>query len=217
MCLLQFARRVGRLGPGTRAGAFGISTARPVCPSGKLDGVGISFRPLSAGDVPKLAEWLAAPHVKEWWPEPHDLASVEERFLPLVEGVDTTEGFVILGNGSPIGYIQRYALADEPEWRKTVAVAAGAVEAAGIDYLIGDPAMVGRGVGSEAIGVFVAGLWERYPDVSVVVVAVQQLNLASWRALEKAGFERAWAGNLDTDDPSDQGPAFLYTKVRPRR
>ena len=174
----------------------------------------IFFRPLSIGDLPKLAEWLAAPHVKEWWREPHDLAAVESRYLPMAEGLDPTEGFVILLDGCPIGYIQRYRLADEPEWRRTVTVAVGDLEAAGIDYLIGDPAVVGRGVGSRSIGLFVADLWRRFEDISTVVVAVQQLNLPSWHALEKAGFERVWAGHLDTDDPGDQGPAFLYVRSR---
>ena len=50
----------------------------------------------------------------------------------------------------------------------------------------------------------------RYPDVRCVVAAPQQENVASWRALEKAGFTRAWSGVLDSDDPSDDGPAFVY-------
>lgn len=178
----------------------------------------IAFRPLSVDDLPKLTQWLAAPHVKEWWPESHDLASVEGRYLSVAQGIDTTEGFLILNDGWPIGYIQRYRLTDEPEWRRTVAVAVDAADqAAGIDYLIGDVAMVGQGLGSEAIGTFVVDLWTRFGDITMVVVAVQQLNLPSWHALEKAGFRRAWAGTLDTDDPSDQGPAFLYVRSRPSK
>ncbi len=176
----------------------------------------IAFRPLSADDFPKLAAWLAAPHVEEWWPEPHDLGSVRDGYLSVVQGVDTTEGFIILNDGSPIGYIQRYRFAEEPEWRRTVAAAVDAVDkAAGIDYLIGEAAMTGRGLGSEAIRAFVVDLWKKFRDVTMVVVAVQQRNLASWHALEKAGFQREWAGKLDTDDPSDQGPAFLYVRSRP--
>lgn len=166
-------------------------------------------------DLPKLALWLAAPHVKEWWPEPDDLESVMARFLPLIEGIDRTEGFVILSGQLPIGYIQRYRFADEPDWQRTVALAIDSSEAAGIDYFIGEVAMVGRGIGSEAIRTFVADLWRIYADVTTVVVAVQQLNLASWHALENAGFGRVWGGQLASDDPSDQGPAFLYTLSRP--
>ncbi len=133
-----------------------------------------------------------------------------------MQGVDTTEGFIIDNGRVPIGYIQRYRLAGEHEWRRTIA---GAVnipdEAAGIDYLIGEAAVIGRGLGSEAISAFVAELWKGFVDVTGVVVAVQQLNLPSWHALESAGFQRIWTGTLDTDDPSDQGPAYLYFRSRP--
>ena len=57
-------------------------------------------------------------------------------------------------------------------------------------------------------------LWEQYEEILVVVVAVQQADVASWMALEKAGFHRAWAGLLESNDPSDQGPAHLYMKRR---
>ena len=175
----------------------------------------ITFRPLSGGDLPKLAEWLAAPHVKEWWAEPDDLAAVKSRYLPMIDGPDRTEGFIVLFGSLPIGYIQRYRFVDEPEWRRTVAAAVDARHAGGIDYLIGEVAMVGRGIGSEVIRTFAAGLWESCADIAVVVVAVQQLNLASWHALENAGFTRLWHGQLDTEDPSDRGPAFLYALSRP--
>jgi aminoglycoside 6'-N-acetyltransferase len=57
--------------------------------------------------------------------------------------------------------------------------------------------------------------WVRHPDISAVVVAVHQDNPASWRALEGAGFHRVWEGTLDSDDPSDDGPGYLYLQRRP--
>jgi aminoglycoside 6'-N-acetyltransferase len=112
--------------------------------------------------------------------------------------------------------IQSYLMRDNPEWERTVAaaVAVAVVAAAGIDYLIGDPTLIGHGLGGEIISRFVSDTWERHPGVSAVVVDVQQANRRSWRALEKAGFSRCWAGMLDSDDPSDEGPSYLY--VRPR-
>lgn len=44
------------------------------------------------------------------------------------------------------------------------------------------------------------------------VVAVQQANRRSWRALEKAGFERTWAGTIECDDSCDAGPNFVYVR-----
>ena len=64
------------------------------------------------------------------------------------------------------------------------------------------------------IDAFVDLTWDRYPDISAVVAAVDQGNEASWRALEGAAFLRTWAGVLDSDDPGDQGPHYLYVRRR---
>lgn len=176
----------------------------------------LSFVPLAREHLALLAEWLRTPHVAEWWPDLNDLASVEAKYSPMVEGSDTTEGFlIVVGDLGPKGFIQRYRIADEPSWAAALERAIGERQGAGIDYFIGDAAMVGLGLGSEAIRRFVELLWTSYPEVNSVVVAVQQRNVASWRALERAGFERVWSGLLDTDDPSDQGPAFLLKLPRP--
>jgi aminoglycoside 6'-N-acetyltransferase len=176
----------------------------------------IGFRPLLAGDLPRLAGWLAEPHVARWWREPSDLAAVAEKYLPCLDGRDPTELFVIEAGAAPVGFIQRYLIADSPEWVRALA-AAGASEAAaaaGIDYLIGDPALTGKGLGSAAIREFTALTFTRYPDAVSVLVDVSQANRPSWRALERAGYTRCWAGILDSPDPSDDGPSYLYRRRR---
>ncbi len=47
-----------------------------------------------------------------------------------------------------------------------------------------------------------------------MAVAVQQDNRRSWRALEKAGYSRVFAGMIESDDPSDAGPSYLYVRLR---
>ncbi len=76
----------------------------------------------------------------------------------------------------------------------------------------GDEARTGMGLGPQIIDAFVGSTWQRYPGASEIVVAVQQANRRSGRALEKAGFERTWSGNLESDDPSDAGPSFVYVR-----
>jgi aminoglycoside 6'-N-acetyltransferase len=176
--------------------------------------VGVSFTHLEEEHLQTISEWLGKPHVNRWWPDPSDLASVTAKYRPMIEGMDTTEGFVIVLDDEPIGYIQSYRLVDEPEWSKVVAVAIEVGDAAGIDYFIGREESTGLGLGTEAIREFVATLWDRYEGITAVVVAVQQANAPSWKALERVGFHRAWSGLLNTDDPSDQGPAYLYVKER---
>jgi aminoglycoside 6'-N-acetyltransferase len=181
---------------------------------------------MTRADLPMLARWLAQPHVGEWWrDEPADRAAVEAKYGPCIDGDDPTELFVIeelspagQAPGRPVGMIQRYLFADEPDW---VAVFDGIVDvdvdgAAGIDYLIGEPDAVGRGLGAAAIAAFTELVFDWRP-VPSIVVTVQQDNRASWRVLERAGFQRVWAGELDSPDPSDQGPEYVYRRGRPNR
>ena len=148
----------------------------------------IAFRPIEDSDLPLLAGWLSLDFVQRWWREPADL------------------------DDRPVGMIQRYRLDDHPEWEATLHL----TNAAGIDYLLGDPDLAGRSIGSTAIGQFVPGVFEAYPEVDLVVAVPQQANIGSWRALEKAGFSRQWSGVLDSDDPSDDGPAHVYVIRRAR-
>jgi aminoglycoside 6'-N-acetyltransferase len=177
----------------------------------------MQVRPLERDDLPLLAAWLSQPHVQKWWREAADAASVEAAYGPMIDGGDPTEGFIALRHGRPIGFVQRYLLDDYPEWQRAIAVGVGSMRGLGIDYLIGDEAMTGRGLGPEIITAIVADSWDAYPDVPAIVVDVLQHNRASWRALEHAGFHRVWEGVLASDDPSDQGPSYLYVQYRAAR
>jgi aminoglycoside 6'-N-acetyltransferase len=161
-------------------------------------------------DLSLLLDWLQQPHVNEWWRgEPSDLAGVEAKYGACIDGDDPTELFVIEESSRPIGMIQRYLMADEPGWSGAFRDIVDVSDAAGIDYLIGDPDAIGRGVGTAAIARFSPLVFEWRP-VSSIVVTVQQGNPASWRVLERVGFTRIWAGELDSPDPSDGGPEFVY-------
>jgi len=168
------------------------------------------FVPLRSSDFLRLATWLAEPHVARWWREPSDPVSVEVNYGPLTDGSDPTEGFIVHFSDRPIGYVQRYLIDEQPDWRETIRDALGQTDGIGVDYVIGEPDLVGRGIGRRLISQFVDASWKRYPLANRVVVALQQDNLASWKALESVGFRRAWGGSLVSSDPSDRGPSFIY-------
>jgi len=142
--------------------------------------------------------------------QPADGASVEAHYGPCVDRDDPTEVFVIASGQQCIGMIQRYRLSDDAAWDRAIDMPG----AAGIDYLIGEPEWVGVGVGALAIAAFTDAVFVAYPDVTAVVAVPQQANTASWRALERAGYVRVRAGMIDSDDPSDAGPAFVYARDR---
>jgi aminoglycoside 6'-N-acetyltransferase len=112
--------------------------------------------------------------------------------------------------GRPAGMVQRYLIDDYPSW--SAAIQAG--RAAGIDYLVGEEELTGQGIGSRIIDAFTALTFDRHAGIDEVVVAVQQENRPSWRALEKAGFTRVFAGTIESTDPSDEGPSYLYVRRR---
>jgi aminoglycoside 6'-N-acetyltransferase len=127
-----------------------------------------------------------------------------------VDGDDPTEAFIVELAGRPVGFVQRYLLDDYPQWRTAV----GIERAAGIDYLIGVAELVGAGLGPVLVDAFTTSTFERYGHIDHVAVAVQQANRRSWRALEKAGYDRVFAGEIDSDDPSDAGPSYTYVRRR---
>jgi aminoglycoside 6'-N-acetyltransferase len=174
----------------------------------------IRFRPLVRQDVPVLSAWLGQPHVAAWWREPADLAAIAARYGPCIDGSDPTLVFIAEWSGTPFGLIQRYAMSDEPIWQRALAAAKVPVHSVGLDYLIGVERLTGIGLGPAMIAAFVADTFAALPGVEGVVVAVQQDNYRSWRAVEKAGFSRVWSGVLASDDPSDAGPSFVYVQSR---
>lgn len=135
----------------------------------------------------------------------------------MVDGADPTECFVVEGDGRPIGFIQRYLLGDNPRWRESLSVAGTPSDGAGIDFFIGVDTLVGQGLGPEIIERFVEDTWTRYPEIAAIIVNVSTDNRRSWRALEKAGFVRAWSGPLASADPSDAGISHVYVRDRPDR
>jgi hypothetical protein len=83
--------------------------------------------------------------------------------------------FVTEVDGSAAGFIQRYLVKDDPGGWADVLRATGTpgVDTAfGVDYLIGDPGLTGRGIGSAAIAEFTQLAFECYPEADSALVAV---------------------------------------------
>jgi RimJ/RimL family protein N-acetyltransferase len=148
----------------------------------------LSFRPVARRDFEQLAAWARTPHVHRWWRHPLTVDEFEAEYGPCVDGTDPTEAFVVVSGTRDIGFIQAYRLADHPERERLLGVP-GAV---GIDYFIGDPASIGRGIGTRMVGEFVATVIRATsPDVMAVIADPEVANAASCRILEKNGFVRA--------------------------
>jgi aminoglycoside 6'-N-acetyltransferase len=177
------------------------------------DLTGTRLRVMRHEDLPTFVDWLDEPHVRRWWPDPVGAQATRE-YAACLDGDDPTDVFVVEHDGRPVGMIQRYRLDDHPQWAKTMPADLDIGVAAGIDYVVGVPEATGRGIGSDAIRQATALSFEWWPDVTSVIVSVPQANRPSWRALERAGYDRVWQGRLDSDDRSDAAPAYIYRCCR---
>ncbi|MEO9007763.1 MAG: GNAT family N-acetyltransferase [Candidatus Dormibacter sp.] len=172
--------------------------------------MGIGFRRLERADFPLLARWQGEPHVARWWGPGPDLAAFETEYGPGIDGTDPTQVFLAELEGRPAGLIQRYRNRDHPSWDQQVQVP----NAVSIDYYLGEPHLIGKGIGPQMIAAFVEQLFADYVDITSVTVGVLQENRPSWRALEKAGFVRVRSQHLESDEPWDRGPGYVYALSR---
>jgi aminoglycoside 6'-N-acetyltransferase len=177
----------------------------------------LGFRPLARADLANLAAWLDDPVVSRWWPDPHSADDLEAHYGPSIDGTDPTEVFVITVDGVDAGIIQRYRTVDYVDWHTVLRGATPVLaqqSTAGIDYLLGRPEVRNRGIGTMAIAAFTRRALVEMDGIDAVAVAVQQGNRPSWRALERAGYQRVWAGQLASEDPSDEGPSYVLAYMR---
>ena len=148
----------------------------------------ITFRRLLETDLPMLHGWLNEPGIVRWW-EGDDVSweAVVRDYGPA--SADSTEHWIASLAGRDIGWIQCYLAEDEPEETGPWWALGISRTAAGIDYLIGDPDLRGRGVGSAMIRAFVRDVvFALHPEWTQACAGPYEANEASWRALEKAGF-----------------------------
>ena len=151
----------------------------------------ITFRRLADNDLPMLHRWLNEPGVVRWW-EGDDVSweGVVRDYGS--QRTDSTEHWIASVDGRDVGWIQCVPTIDEPEGAEPWWALGVDHTAAGIDYLIGDPADRGRGLGSAMIRAFVDDVvFGSHPEWTQAAADPLVANVASWRALEKAGFRFA--------------------------
>lgn len=146
----------------------------------------ISFTPVAPEHYALLRTWLARPHMREWWGDPDtELGYIRD----MVEGRDTTCPFIILSAGKPVGYIQYWFIGhhQNQDWIKDHPwLAELSSDTVGVDLSIGDADKLSRGLGSEALGEFVAML--RAEGHQNIIIDPDPNNARAVRAYTKAGF-----------------------------
>jgi len=159
----------------------------------------LTFRPMEHGDLPTVLQWQRAVHAEDWFHGSRTtLTDVQRRYGPRLDGQQPMRMWVAQLDRVDIGYLQDYRVGDHDEY----AVKTGLPDAVGFDYLIGDPSLVGRGLGTRMIWSFLVDVVvPHYPAARTFLASPDHRNTASLRALEKCGFAAgAWI-----DVPSRRG------------
>ena len=178
----------------------------------------VSFQGVTTDDLALLGRWFAAPHVHRWWFQGSSPAEVEADFGPALRGEEPCENLLAIVAGRPVGLSQRYRWQDYPEDVERVGpevdLPAGATS---VDYLLGEVADTGRGLGPRVLAALVADTWLAYPTCPAIVVPVAAGNRPSWRALEKVGFGRVAVVRMEPDNPVDPPEHVVMRIDRPQR
>jgi aminoglycoside 6'-N-acetyltransferase len=163
------------------------------------------LRAMAKEDLPVVEAWLRLPHVARWW-TPDTTADEIAKYRTRISQAkrQTTIMLTVSQDGEPIGWCQWYRWSDYPAEATAMGARAGE---AGIDYAIGNPALIGRGIGTRLIGALVAEIRSQHPSVGILT-GPDASNTASRRVLEKNGFGLVAVRPVATE-PSD-APIAIY-------
>ena len=135
-----------------------------------MQGALVRLRPATREDIPELVKIRQTPEVYARWRGGHDMvAAVEEDF-----GEPDVTAYVIELEGSVAGWIQWHA-EEDPDYRH-----------AGMDIYV-DPAVHGRGVGTDAVRTLARHLFVEHDHHRLVIDPAAD-NAAAIRCYGKAGF-----------------------------
>jgi RimJ/RimL family protein N-acetyltransferase len=153
-----------------------------------------------------LVEWLARPHVAEFWDAPRTVEDVTSEYSAGIADDSAVRAYIAWRDGNPIGFIQSYVAASAGDGWWADERDPGVL---GIDQFIADESNLNRGIGTAMVREFVEMLF-RDPSTTRVQTDPSPRNLRAIRCYEKAGFRRA--REVDTPD----GRALLMECERPR-
>src|SRR3954447_16432869 len=158
----------------------------------------VAIRAMTRGDLPDVARWRSAEHVRRWFTDGKPTVDfLEGKYGERIDGMSATRMWVVEINGRSVGFVQDYRIGDYPDY----AVLGPDPDAIGVDYAIGEPEWVGRGLGVRVLWTWMLRARRRFPAATAYFAAPDHRNGASLRILAKAGLE----GGLGFEEPQQDG------------
>lgn len=152
----------------------------------------LEFRLLDDHDLSLVEFWLNKEHVKRWYEIPHMGITINDWMSEIKEHSGKFQWItylIALWKGRPIGFCLYYKCVDSDEDFGTLPQKG----AYGIDYLIGEEAFLGKGLGKEMVTAMVNKIFS-FPDALCVTADIDKNNRASEMTLLSCGFTLLDAG-----------------------
>jgi AacA4 family aminoglycoside N(6')-acetyltransferase len=147
----------------------------------------VTLRLMTEQDLPLLHEWLNRPHIVEWWGGAGpSLEEVHAQYsLRALADAKVTAYIGMLGD-TPFAYAQSYVAlgAGDGWWEDETDPGVR-----GIDQSIGDPELLGQGLGTRLVRALVDLIFSD-PHVTKVQTDPAPNNPRAIRCYEKAGFRK---------------------------
>ena len=137
-------------------------------------------------DIPLVCAWRNRPHMRRFYQKsPLSLEEARLKLTPRVRGEDATLAHIACLGERPFGYVQSYLILDTPAYAEEIGVSDGV----GMDYFIGEPELIGRGLGKAMLVAYLREvLFPAFPEERRCVVCYELANAASRGVLEAVGF-----------------------------
>ncbi|MEM7215976.1 MAG: GNAT family N-acetyltransferase [Pseudomonadota bacterium] len=165
----------------------------------------INVRPLEIYDLSMLHRWMNEPHLRPFYMwDDISLETVNAKFTPRIHGEE--DCFCLLAEecGRPYGYLQWYFNRTNPQYGVGTL---GYLDGVSFDYFVGDPAFLGRQLGTEMLGSavdHVIGLVDESDREFFLIHANK--NVTAIRCSERAGFNAVDEMNYNSL------PSTIYTR-----
>jgi RimJ/RimL family protein N-acetyltransferase len=160
----------------------------------------INFRRLTINDLDYMYKWLNSDFVAEWYGKrTWTFKEVEKKYLPYINNEKPTQGYLIIYDNTPIGYIQTYKIHDYQDYAGFVDVDENA---AGLDLFIGEWEYIHKGLGKYIISKFLKEIIFAKSDAVSCILGPEPKNIAAIITYEKVGFKYIKTMQVkDEDEP----------------
>lgn len=151
----------------------------------------INFEPLATSNITLLFEWFMQPHVATWWAEPKDFALFDKKWLNRITTGYTEEhnpfnGYTILIDDTPIGYIQYYCVTAKDR----IGYPPLPEHTVGLDLFIGATEYLGKKLSVPIITHFIETIIKhREPHTTMLIIDPAPNNQRAIHVYKKVGFK----------------------------